>query len=140
MTTPYDVPAEELIKETAKDLKERIKLKRPEWALFVKTSSGRERMPNSEDWWWIRAASILRKIYINKEIGVERLRREYGGRKNRGMKPEKFYKAGGKIIRTILQEFDKLGFTEKKNKGRRLTKKGIEYLNKISDRISSVTA
>ncbi len=138
MTTPYEVPAEKLIPEVAKDLKEKIKLERPEWALFVKTGAQRERMPDDEEWWWKRAASILRKIYLKGDhLGVERLRTVYGGRKNRGVKSEKFRKSGGKIIRTILQEFDKLGFTETtKKKGRKITPKGISYLDKISSRIS----
>lgn len=137
MATPKDIPAKKLIDEVAKDLRERIKFKRPDWAIFVKTGADKERAPNENDWWWTRAASILRKIYMSKKpVGVQRLRVAYGGRKHRGVKPEKFYKAGGKIIRTILQEFDALGFTEKKDKkGRVITKKGAEYLNKISDRI-----
>ncbi|MEM2918419.1 MAG: 30S ribosomal protein S19e [Candidatus Altiarchaeota archaeon] len=137
MATPKDIPAKKLIDEVAKDLKDRIKFKRPDWAIFVKTGADKERAPNDNDWWWTRAASILRKIYISKNpVGVQRLRVAYGGRKHRGVKPEKFYKASGKIIRTILQEFDALGFTEKKDKkGRVITKKGAEYLNKISDRL-----
>ncbi|RLI90126.1 MAG: 30S ribosomal protein S19e [Candidatus Altiarchaeales archaeon] len=136
MATVYDVPPDLLIKEVAKDLKERIKLKRPTWALFVKTSVARERQPQDKDWWWIRAASLLRKVYIKGPIGVQRLRKEYGGRKNRGCEPEKFFPGSGKIIRVLLQEFDKLGFTEKVEKGRAITPKGRSYLDKIASRIS----
>lgn len=138
MTTPYEVPADKLILAVAKDLKERIKLESPKWSQFVKTGSHKERIPEDEDWWWKRAASILRKIYLEGDyVGVERLRTVYGGKKNRGVKTEKFYKGGGKIIRVILQEFDKLGFTEKtKKKGRKITGKGKSYLDKISSKIS----
>ncbi|RLI92256.1 MAG: 30S ribosomal protein S19e [Candidatus Altiarchaeales archaeon] len=135
MATVYEVPADELIERVAEDLKKNIKFKRPEWAKFVKTGAHKERMPQNRDWWWIRAASILRKIYINGPVGVQRLRTAYGGRKNRGSKPEKFYRGGGKIIRTILQEFDRLGFTEKNREGRRITPKGQSYLDKISTQI-----
>lgn len=132
----YDVPADKLIKAVAYDLKENIKFEKPEWANFVKTGVSRERSPDSEDWWWIRAASILRKLYIrNKPVGVSRLRVVYGGRKNRGVRPEHFYKGSGKIIRTILQKFDNIGFTEKVDKGRIITPKGISYLDKISKSI-----
>ncbi len=137
MATVYDVPADKLIARVAEDLKNRIKLKRPNWAIFVKTGSHRERMPENPDWWWIRAASILRKVYVNKAIGVQRLRREYGGRKRRGVKPEKSRRAGGKIIRTILMEFDRIGFTEKVDKGRRITAKGQSYLDKIATNIKN---
>lgn len=136
MTTPFDVPADKLINVAGKDLKENLKFKKPEWADFVKTGISRERAPENPDWWWIRAASILRKLYIkNNPIGVERLRTAYGGRKNRGVKPEHFYKGSGKIIRTILQEFDNLGLTEKTPKGRKITEKGIIYLNNICSKL-----
>lgn len=136
MTTPYDVSADKLINVVSKDLKENLKFKKPEWADFVKTGVSRERAPEDADWWWVRAASILRKLYIkNKGIGVERFRTVYGGRKNRGVKPEHFYKGSGKIIRTILQEFDNLGLTEKTQKGRKITKKGITYLNNLCKKL-----
>lgn len=138
MATPYEVKAEKLISETAQDLRENKKLKRPQWALFVKTGVHKERIPDEEDWWWKRAASVLRKLYLKDGyIGVEKLRTEYGGRKEKGSKPEKFHKGGGKIVRTILQEFDELNFTKKdKKKGRKITPEGISYLDKISSKIA----
>jgi small subunit ribosomal protein S19e len=135
MATVYEIPADKLINEVACDLKEKVKLKRPEWALFAKTGAHKERQADDEDWWWIRAASILRKIYLNGPIGVQKLRTTYGGRKNRGAKPEEFHKAGGKNIRVILKEFDQLGFTEKVSGGRRITAKGQSYLDKITGNI-----
>jgi len=132
MATVYDIPADKIIKALCIDMKENLKLKKPEWADFVKTGVSRERAPEDPDWWWIRAASMLRKLYINREgIGVGTFRTIYGGRKNRGVKPEHFYKGSGKIIRTILQEFDSIGFTEKTLKGRKITEKGIDYVNNI---------
>ena len=139
MATVYDVSAADLIEEAAKDLKEKQKFTRPEWAKFVKTGVHVERCPENPDWWWLRAASILRKIYINGPVGVSRLRTVYGGRKNRGVKPEKFKRGGGKIIRTILQGFDELNFTKKTEKthaqsakGRVITPEGHSYLDKIA--------
>ena len=92
------------------------------------------------DFWHKRAASILRQIYRKKVVGVIRLRTKYGSKKKRGMKPEKFRKAGGKIIRTILQQSDKAGFTEigevmrgvkERKPGRQLTKLGKDFLEGI---------
>ncbi len=136
MATVYEVPSDKLIATLAEDLKTNIKLKRPEWAVFVKTGTHRERQPDDLNWWWIRAASILRKVYINGPVGVQRLRTAYGDRKNRGVKPEEFRRAGGKIIRVILKEFDNLGFTEKSGSGRIITKKGQSHLDKISSEIN----
>ena len=39
MATVYEVPAGDLIAAAAKDLKENVKFKKPEWADFVKTGS-----------------------------------------------------------------------------------------------------
>ncbi|MFH1055433.1 MAG: 30S ribosomal protein S19e [Candidatus Altiarchaeota archaeon] len=136
MATTYDVPADKLIKETAQDLKENIKLARPEWAQFVKTGASRERMPSDPDWWWVRSASVLRRIYLDGPVGVQRLRTFYGGRKNRGRKPEEFRRASGKVIRTVLKELDSAGLTEAGKGGRKITSKGRSYLDKLASKVA----
>lgn len=124
--------------ELAEELKKMPEFKMPEWAIFVKTSSARARPPEKKDWWWMRASSILRQIYIKNIVGVQRLRTRYGGKKNRGMKPERFFKASGKIIRTVLQQATKAGIVEQVKegkKGRKLTKKGREMLEDTAKRL-----
>ncbi len=96
-------------------LKKVPEFKEPEWITFVKSSSGKERPIEDPDFWYKRSASILRQIYIHKVVGVGRLRTRYGSRKNRGMKPEKFMKASGKMIRIILQEAEQAVLIEKVN-------------------------
>jgi ribosomal protein S19E (S16A) len=67
-------------------------------------------------------------------VGVERLRTRYGGRKNRGVRPARFRKSSGKIIRTILQQLEKAGLVEtlkERQFGRRLTPKGRNFLDSI---------
>ncbi|MCX6711588.1 MAG: 30S ribosomal protein S19e [Candidatus Woesearchaeota archaeon] len=134
MASIYDVSAEKLIKKAAEELKKDIKM--PQWAKFVKTGAGKERPPIENDWWYMRAASILRKIYINGPIGVEKLRKKYSSKKNMGHKPERVYPGSGKIIRTILQDLEKSGyikFAEKKvHKGRIITPKGKKFLDSLS--------
>ena len=136
MTNVYDIPAINLINKVADDLKENKKVIMPEWALYVKTGCSRERTPESPNWWCIRMASILRKIYIKGNANVKSLRVYYGGKKNRGVKPERFRKASGKIIRVCLQELQKLKLVEISEKGGRiLTKQGQSYLDKFSSEI-----
>lgn len=134
-STVYDMPAEEYNKKLADALKKVPELQQPEWSLFVKTGISKQRPSQDPDFWYKRAASILRQIYINKVVGVNRLRTRYGSKQNRGMKPEKFKKASGKIIRTILQQSERAGLSEKtkegKKHGRRLTKQGISFLEEI---------
>ena len=106
----------------------------PEWANYVKSGASRERPPASEDFWFTRAASILRQLYIKGVVGVNKLRTRYGSRKDRGGKPDKFKKAGGKIIRVILQQAEEAGLVEKVTKsqyGRRLTQQGRDFLDSI---------
>ena len=134
MSLVYEIPADEYNKKLAEALSKTEEFKMPEWAQYVKTSVARERPPLEEDFWYKRAASVLRQVYLKGPVGVNRLRTRYGGRKNRGMKPEKFRKGSGKIIRVILQQAEKAGFLEKikgKRCGRKLTEKGKQFLESI---------
>lgn len=118
----------------AEALKKVPEIKAPEWSFFVKTGISKQRVPQDADFWQKRTASILRQLYLNGVVGVEKLRTRYGGRKNRGVRPDKFKKSSGKIIRVILQQAEKAGFVEKvtgSQFGRRLTKKGREFLDAI---------
>jgi len=133
-----DVEPSKVISTLAMKLKEMPEFEMPGWANFVKTGPSKDRPPVDENWWCVRAASILRSIYVRGVIGVSRLRNKYGSRKNRGMKPEKFKRASGKIIRTILQQATKAGLVEhikEKKAGRRLTKKGREFLDNTVNQI-----
>jgi len=106
----------------------------PEWAIYVKSGVSRERPPADEDFWYTRAASILRQLYIKGVVGVGKLRTRYGSRKDRGGKPDKFNKSGGKIIRVILQQAEAAGLVEKVTRlqhGRRLTQAGRDLLDSI---------
>jgi len=99
----------------------------PEWANYVKSGVSRERFPVEKDFWYIRAASILRQLYIHGVVGVGKLRSRYGSRKDRGGRASKFRKSGGKIIRVILQQAEAAGLVEKVLRlqhGRRLTVSG----------------
>lgn len=106
----------------------------PEWAAYVKSGVSRERPPADEDFWYTRAASILRQLYIKGVVGVGKLRTRYGSRKDRGGRPDKFKKSGGKIIRVILQQAEMAGLVEKVTRlqhGRRLTQAGRDLLDSI---------
>jgi len=133
MTTAYDVPSEELIKEVAKQLHNDSSIALPKENMFTKTGVHRENTPENKDWWYTRCASILRKIYIKDGVGVERLRAEYGGRRDRGSKPNRARAGSGSIVRRALQQLEKAGYVKKvKGKGRVLTSKGKSFLDKIS--------
>ncbi|NCN98654.1 30S ribosomal protein S19e [Candidatus Pacearchaeota archaeon CG_4_10_14_0_2_um_filter_35_33] len=118
----------------AEALKKMEEFEEPEWVCLVKSGPHNSRPTNDENFWYKRAASVLRQIYLRGVVGVERLRTRYGGRKERGVKPSEFRKGGGKIIRTILQQAEKAGFIEKatgSKKGRQLTEKGKEFMEGV---------
>ena len=81
MPTVYDAPADELIAAVAERLAEREAVEPPEWASVAKTGAGRELPPEQEDFWYRRAASLLRKVSVDGPVGVGALRTEYGGTK-----------------------------------------------------------
>ncbi|MBU2562752.1 MAG: 40S ribosomal protein S19 [Nanoarchaeota archaeon] len=140
MTSVYEINAQEYNLKLAEALKKIPEFEPPEWVNFVKSGPAKERPIDDPDFWYKRAAGILKQVYKKNILGVNRLRTKYGSKKNRGFKPEKFKKAGGKIIRTILQQSDKAGFTEivkaikgvrRKKPGRQLTAKGKEFMEGI---------
>jgi small subunit ribosomal protein S19e len=110
-------------------------IKPPEWARFVKSGVHKQRPPEQPDFWYIRAASVLRRIYIDGPVGVERLRSYYGGARKRGYFPKHFRKGSGAIIRKILQQLEKAGLVEKTAKGRKISPKGQKLLNGIASEV-----
>ncbi|RZN63484.1 30S ribosomal protein S19e [Methanonatronarchaeum sp. AMET6-2] len=137
MATVYDVPPNELIEEVAEKLEEVEEVEPPEWASFVKTGVSKERPPSQDNWWYIRSGALLRKVYLKGPVGVERLRKYYGGSKNSGSSPEHFNKGSGSIIRNSLQQLEDAGFVEKTDQGRVTTNEGKSFLNQTAREIKS---
>ena len=133
----YDVPADVLIERLARYLKENVpEVRPPAWALFVKTGSHVERPPQDLDWWYVRCASLLRKLYLRGPIGVSRLRKMYGGRKRRGVRPAHFRRAGGSTIRKLLQQLEAAGLVVKDgNRGRMLSPRGMSLVDMVASQI-----
>ena len=88
----------------------------------------------------MRAAAVLRSVYMLGPIGVSKLRTKYGGKKRRGHKMSHFRKGSGNVIRKLLQQLEKAGlikFVEKGvHKGRIITPKGMSILDKTAISIS----
>jgi small subunit ribosomal protein S19e len=136
MTQIMLVDANELVRRAAEELKKGKLVTPLEWSKLVKTGHHKERMPENPDWWYYRAAAILRAVAKLGPIGTSKLRTKYGGKKNRGHKPEHVYKASGSIIRKILQQLETSELVVKAekdvHKGRILTPKGQSFLDKIA--------
>ncbi|UCF50499.1 MAG: 30S ribosomal protein S19e [Thermoplasmatales archaeon] len=136
MTTVYDVPPKELINAVAKKLQNEESIIIPEANLYSRTGISKENPPTEKDWWYTRCASILRKIYVTDVIGIERLRAEYGGKRDKGSKPYKASRGSGSIVRRAVQQLEKAGYvTRIKGKGRVLTPKGRSFLDNTSNEV-----
>jgi len=133
MTTVFDVPAEKLINKVAKELKKNKAFSPPDWADAVKTGVHKQKSPIQDDWWYIRTAALLRKVYVKGPIGIMHLAAEFGGKRGIRVKPYKARTGSRAIIRKALQQLEEAEFIEtKKGKGRMITSKGQSFLNKAS--------
>ncbi len=136
MTHILSVNPNELINRSAEELKKQKLVQPTEWSIFVKTGHHKQRLPEDADWWYMRSAAILRTVAKLGPVGTEKLRTKFGGKKNRGNKPEKFYKASGSIIRKILQQLEAAELIKQDQKGVRkgrvLTPKGTSFLDKLA--------
>jgi small subunit ribosomal protein S19e len=135
MTTLYDVPADALIDALADELDDQID--EPQWAKFAKTGVDRELPPEQEDFFAVRAASLLRKVATNGPIGIERLSTQYGGSKDGSnryrVSPSKRADGSRNVIRTILQDLEEADLVETADgEGRRITAAGQSLLDETA--------
>ena len=129
----WTVEPSKLIHSIAEKLKEYPEIAPPEGSKFWKTAFFKEMAPVEEDFWYIRCASLLRKINKFKKIGVNRLRKKYGGRNRRGSGLNHSAKASGKIIRVALQQLEKAKLIEVTEKnGRKIAKEGHSLLERTA--------
>jgi len=142
LATPYDVSASKFIEKLAKYLKENVDaVTPPTWSTIAKTGPHTQGPPQNPNWWYIRCASLLRKIYVNETIGVKRLSTKYGGRKDFGVKPEHTVRAGRAIIRKSLQQLETAGLVEtSKPSGRKITREGRKILQEIAENVQKESA
>ena len=59
-------------------MKQADKLQLPPWTDVVKTAHWKELSPYNPDWYYVRAASVARQIYLKQGLGVGKLRKIYG--------------------------------------------------------------
>lgn len=136
MPTAYDVPADKLIPRLAEELKKIESIVPPDWAPYVKTGRHREKSPVMNDWWHIRAAAVLRKIYMEGPIGSARLAAMYGGKADRGSKPNRAVRGSRSISRVVLQQLEKSHLVQKqKDGGRVVTPKARSLIDSLATQV-----
>jgi small subunit ribosomal protein S19e len=133
MTTVYDIPADMLIRQAAEEMKKNPQIQPLDWAAFAKTGVHKEMPPEDPDWWYIRAASVLRRVYIDGPVGTQRMRTFYGGKRDRGSNPYQFRKGSGSILRKILQQLEGAGYVARNKEGRKVTPAGRSFLDGVAN-------
>ncbi len=130
----FVVQPEKLIETLSNKLKEYPEISPPKGSEFWKTAHFKELAPiDSENFWYIRCASILRKVKKFGPIGVNRLRKYYGGKNRKGKGLNHSAKASGKIIRVALQQLGEASLLEMKGKkGRVLSSEGISLIERTA--------
>ncbi|KFK25779.1 hypothetical protein AALP_AA8G159300 [Arabis alpina] len=136
--TVKDVSPHDFVKAYASHLKRSGKIELPLWTDIVKTGRLKELAPYDPDWYYIRAASMARKIYLRGGLGVGAFRRIYGGSKRNGSRPPHFCKSSGGIARHILQQLETMSIVELDTKGgRKITSSGQRDLDQVAGRIAA---
>ena len=104
------------------------------WVDTVKTGPAKELPPQSIDWYYVRAASIARHVYLRKTVGVGRLRKVHGSTRNRGSRPSHHVDASGSVDRKVMQSLENIGVLEQDEEkgGRRITQSGQRDLDRIA--------
>merc|ERR1712080_611894 len=133
--TLKDVSAEAFIAEFSAHLKRSGKIDLPAWHNVVKTGHFKELAPYDEDWYYVRAASFARKVYLRQKTGVGALRKVYGGADRRGTRGAHHTTASGGLIRKILRDLEQMGIVTKDDKGRKITDEGQRSLDSIACKI-----
>lgn len=130
----YSVEPIKLIQAVSEKLKEYSEIKPPEGSEFWKTAFYKEIAPlDQENFWYVRSASVLRKIWKFGPIGVNRMRKKYSGKNRRGSKPAHSAKGSSKIIRVAIQQLEDAKLLEKTEKGgRKVSPEGISLLERTA--------
>lgn len=130
----YVVEPGTFIRTMAEKLKDYPEIKPPAGSEFWKTAFFKELAPlDSENFWYIRCASLLRKVNKLGPIGVNRLRKYYGGRNRRGPGLNHSAKGSGKIIRVAMQQLENAKLITKTEKnGRKLSSEGLSLLERTA--------
>lgn len=137
--TVKDVPVQEFVVALAQHFKKSQKLELPAWHDLIKTAAFKELPPQDADWYFMRAASVARQIYLRGGLGVGAFQRLYGGKKSNGSRRPHFAKAASGVHRHILQQLQEIDLvsTKKDKKGRWITRQGQRELDTIAAQLAS---
>ena len=115
--TVKDINQQEFVRALAAFLKKSGKLKVPEWVDTVKLAKHKELAPYDENWFYTRAASTARHLYLRGGAGVGSMTKIYGGRQRNGVRPSHFSRGSKSVALRVLQALEGLKMVEKDQDG-----------------------
>ncbi|HOI13725.1 MAG TPA: 30S ribosomal protein S19e [Methanoculleus sp.] len=128
------------MRQVAEELKKNPQIQPPDWAAFAKTGVHKEMPPENDDWWYVRAAAVLRRIYTDGPIGIQRMRSVYGGKSDRGSSPSRFRRGSGSIVRKLFQQLEDAGYVAHASEGRTVTAAGRSFLDNVANDLKTQAA
>ncbi|XP_057642647.1 40S ribosomal protein S19-like [Chionomys nivalis] len=138
--TVKDINQQEFVRALAAFLKKSGKLKVPKWVDTVKLARHKELAPYDENWFYTRAASTARHLYLRGGAGVGSMTKIYGGRQRNGVRPSHFSRGSKSVGHRILQALEGLKMVEKdQDGGHKLTPQGQQGQRDL-DRIAGQVA
>ena len=117
-----DVDAGKWIKGFAGHLKTQGSLEVPEFVDYAKTSAAKVLAPLDPDWYYVKAAAVLRRVYLRPFTGIGGLRKVFGSVYGKS-RPLHFKRAAGGVLRHVLQSLEKLNLLTKSDDGGRVITK-----------------
>ena len=123
----------------ADHLKNTSKVVLPKNVDIIKTCHGKQRTPSDRDWYYKRAASIVRRMVLamnsGSRVGVRKLSSRYGCAKNRGSRPSKHVDGSKGIIRRIIQDLEKADWVVKEDGNRRVSDLALGEIKQLVEKI-----
>ena len=134
MATVKDIPAQKFVATLAAHLKKSGKYELPAMHDLIKTGCHKELPPQDADWYYLRLAAVVRKIYLNGGMGVNCLAHAFGGKYWASMARKHHGKAASGNIRFAVQALEAAKLIGKKEgrTGRFITAAGRRELDVIA--------
>ncbi|XP_044935355.1 40S ribosomal protein S19-like [Mustela putorius furo] len=114
------------------------KLKVPEWVDTIKLAKHKELAPYDENWFYTRAVSIARHLYLRGGTGVGSMTKIYGGCQRNGVMLTHFSRGSKSVARRVLQDLEGLKMVGKdQDGGPKLTPQGQRDLDRIAGQVAA---
>ncbi|KAK6090904.1 hypothetical protein P3W45_000149 [Vairimorpha bombi] len=124
----FTVKTTDFVNILKKSLQNNSEIVMPKDYDILKTGTGKENNPVSDDWYHARMAAIINLIAKKGGMTVKEACVEFGNYKNRGRRPSKFVRADEMFMSSIFDNLNKIGYLDPSNKKDMLTPNAKEII------------